>query len=200
MGDVTEAMRAAWDAEADKFDDQPDHGLRDGTVRAAWWSLLSQLLPAPPARVLDLGSGTGSLAVLLAEQGYEVLGVDLAPRMVERAVRKAQDHAVHVDFRVGDAAEPLVEGLFDVVLGRHVLWALSDPSAVVDHWLRLLAPAGVLVLVEGFWHTGSGIAAADLLAIVSSRTRVLRWRRLSDEPALWGGPVSDDRYVIAARK
>ena len=74
-GPVTEAIRAAWDAEADGFDDQPDHGLRDPSVRAAWWSLLSDQLPAPPVRVLDVGSGTGSLAVLLAERGYEVVGL-----------------------------------------------------------------------------------------------------------------------------
>jgi SAM-dependent methyltransferase len=196
---VTEAIRAAWDAEADGFDDQPDHGLRDPSVRAAWWSLLSDQLPAPPVRVLDVGSGTGSLAVLLAERGYEVVGVELAPRMVDRAVRKARDHAVDVDFRVGDAADPLVEGVFDVVLGRHILWALPDPPLALERWLRLLVPAGRLVLIEGFWHTGSGITAADFLPILSSRTRALTWRRLSDEPALWGGPVSDERYLIVAR-
>lgn len=191
-------MRAAWDAEADGFDDQPDHGLLDPDVRAAWWSLLSKVLPAPPARVLDVGSGTGSLAVLLAERGYEVFGVDLAPRMVDRASRKAQDHAVNVDFSVGDAAEPPVEGLFDVVLGRHVLWALPDPSSALERWLRLLSPTGVLVLVEGFWHTGSGITAADLLALVSARTGTLTWRRLSGDPALWGGHVTDERYLVTA--
>ncbi len=122
---MTEAVRAAWDAAAEPFDDQPDHGLLDPAVRAAWWSLLSQVLPSAPARVLDVGSGTGSVAVLLAERGYEVVGVDLAPRMVDRAARKARGHAVPVDFRVGDASQPPVEGRFDVVLGRHVLWVLA---------------------------------------------------------------------------
>lgn len=196
---VTEAVRAAWDAEAVGFDDQPDHGLLDPKIRAAWSSLLSQLLPPPPARVLDLGSGTGSLAVLLAEQGYEVAGIDLSPRMVERAVRKAQEHAVEVDFRTGDAADPRVVGQFDVVLGRHVLWALPQPSVVLERWRRLLSPAGLLVLIEGFWHTGHGIRAAELLGLVSDITRTLQWRRLDDRPELWGGPVADERYVIAAR-
>lgn len=191
-------MRSAWDAEAERFDDQPDHGLLDPNVRAAWWSLLSQLLPAPPARVLDVGSGTGSLAVLLAERGYNVVGVDLAPRMVERASRKARAHAVNVDFRVGDAADPPVKGLFDVVLDRHVLWALPELSSAVERWLRLLSPAGVLVLVEGFWHTGSGITTADLLPLVSANAGRLTWRRLSDNSTLWGGPVTDERYLITA--
>lgn len=191
-------MRAAWDAEAGRFDDQPDHGLLDPGVRAAWSSLLAQLLPPAPARVLDVGSGTGSLAVMLAEQGYEVVGIDLAPRMVERAVRKAQEHSVEVDFRVGDAANPQVDGAFDVVLGRHILWALPQPPAVLGRWAQLLSPAGLLVLIEGFWHTGHGIPAGELLALVSATTRNLTWRRLDDQPALWGGVVADERYVIAA--
>lgn len=191
-------MRAAWDAEAERFDDQPDHGLLDPAVRAAWWSLLSDVLPGAPARVLDVGSGTGSLAVLLARRGYEVVGVDLAPRMVERATHKATDHGVHVDFRVGDAAQPPVEGLFDVVLGRHVLWALPDPSSAVQRWMSLLSPAGVLVLVEGFWHTGAGITTADVLALVSAKAATLTWRQLSDQATLWGGPVTDERYLVTA--
>ena len=191
-------MRSAWDAEAERFDDQPDHGLLDPAVRAAWVSLLSPLLPPAPARALDVGSGTGSVAVLLAELGYEVVGVDLAPLMVARAARKAQDHAVHVNFMIGDATEPPVEGPFDVVVGRHVLWAMSAPSAALECWLRLLSPTGVLVLVEGFWHTGAGLPAADLLALVTARARALTWRRLSDQPALWGGPVTDERYLITA--
>jgi SAM-dependent methyltransferase len=191
-------MRTAWDAEAEGFDDQPDHGLLDPDVRAAWWSVLSQLLPAVPARVLDVGSGTGSLSVLLAERGYDVIGVDLAPRMVARAIRKAQEHEVTVEFRVGDAADPPVEGPFDVVLGRHVLWALPDPAAALERWLRLLSPTGALVLVEGFWHTGAGISAADMLTLVSACTKALTWRRLSDEPALWGGSVPDERYLVTA--
>jgi len=74
-GGMTEATRAAWDDQARDFDDQPDHGLLDPEVSSAWSALLRQVLPAVPARILDLGSGAGSLAVLLGERGYDVLGV-----------------------------------------------------------------------------------------------------------------------------
>lgn len=87
---------------------------------------MTQVLPPLPALVLDIGCGTGTLSVLLAELGYEVLGVDLSPRMLEQAALKAARHRVAVRFELGDAARPEVDGSFDVVLSRHVLWALPD--------------------------------------------------------------------------
>ena len=85
---MTEDVRAFWDAEAERFDEEPDHGLRDPAVRAAWGRLLTEYLPEPPADVLDLGCGTGSLTVLLAEAGHRVHGVDLAPNMIAAARTK----------------------------------------------------------------------------------------------------------------
>jgi methylase of polypeptide subunit release factors len=64
-------VRAEWDEQAASFDQEPDHGLLDPTVRAAWIAVLTDVLPPAPARILDLGCGTGTLAVLLAEAGYE---------------------------------------------------------------------------------------------------------------------------------
>lgn len=164
-------MRAVWDAEADRFDEEPDHGLSDPDVRRAWSELLRSALPAPPARILDLGSGTGTLAVLMAQFGHEVTGVDLAPRMVERAARKARERAVQVRFVVGDAGQPPVDGPFDVVLARHVVWALPDPLAALQRWTALLGPLGRLVLVEGFRHTGAGLRGRDLLRLAQASAR-----------------------------
>ncbi|WP_197022356.1 class I SAM-dependent methyltransferase [Candidatus Blastococcus massiliensis] len=135
-------LRATWDAEAATFDDEPDHGLLDPPVRAAWQQVLVGVLPPPPARILDLGCGTGSVSVLLAELGHRVTGVDLSPRMVERATAKARRHSVEIDLRIGDAAHPPVEGTFDVVLTRHLLWALPDPRAALARWFDLVSHAG----------------------------------------------------------
>ncbi len=84
------AARAYWDAAAPGFDTEPDHGLRDSEVRQAWAELLRAYLPPPPASVLDLGCGTGSVSLLLAELGYIVTGVDFSGAMIALAKTKAE--------------------------------------------------------------------------------------------------------------
>jgi len=87
---MTDDMRNYWDAQAESFDTEPDHGLLDPFVREAWRALLLSRLPPAPADVVDLGCGTGSLAVLLAQAGYAVRGLDLSERMVAAATAKAR--------------------------------------------------------------------------------------------------------------
>jgi SAM-dependent methyltransferase len=186
---------ALWDAEAAAFDREADHGLADPRVRAAWRELLLDVLPPAPARVADLGCGTGTLSLLLARAGYAVDGVDFSPEMVRRARAKAGDVA---SFHRGDAASPpLPEATYDAVLCRHVLWALPSPAAALARWVELLAPAGRLVLIEGRWTTDAGLTAAQTLDLVRGTGREATLRRLP-EPVYWGREITDERYLIVS--
>ncbi|SDJ94467.1 Glyoxalase/Bleomycin resistance protein/Dioxygenase superfamily protein [Streptomyces indicus] len=197
-----------WDAEAATFDEEPDHGLRDPQVRAAWAERLAQWLPREPSEVLDLGCGTGSLAQLAVEQGHRVLGVDLAPSMVERARAKlgvqvsgmtSDGGGAAAQFVVGDAARPPVGGRrFDVVLVRHVLWTFPDPAAVLRHWSSLLRPGGRLVLVEGVWGEG-GLPVEQVTEALAPLAARVHTEDLSPDARLWGRPVHDLRYAVVAR-
>lgn len=211
------AVAAYWDAAASDFDDEPDHGLRHRETRDAWSELLRTWIPAHPVDVLDVGCGTGSLSLLLSEAGHRVTGIDLAPRMVERARSKLRSAGLEGRFLVGDAAEPPTrEERFDVVLARHLMWTLPDPQAALRAWVARLRPGGVLVLVEGRWRQAGqsavpyvaeaetlpwygGIGAEELTAAVGSLVTDLHTEDLSGNPDLWGGPVSDERHVLIAR-
>ena len=190
--------RSLWDAAAASFDDEPDHGLRDPAVRAAWTDLLAALLPTP-GHVLDIGCGTGSLSLVLAERGHRVTGIDLSPAMIERARAKAAAAGQNIAFHIMDAAFPaLPPQQFDAVICRHLLWALPEPAEVLQRWVGLLRPGGRLALIEGFWSTGAGLRAGDLVALLPSALTNVVVESLSDRPALWGGAVTDERYAISA--
>ncbi|KOV91229.1 class I SAM-dependent methyltransferase [Streptomyces sp. NRRL B-3648] len=196
---VAVAPEVDWDAQAAAFDDEPDHGLRAPEVRAAWADRLRVWLPEPAADVLDLGCGTGSLSLLAAEQGHRVTGVDRSPAMAERARTKLAGRSARI--LCGDAtAPPVAPRSFDVVLVRHVLWALPDPAGVLRHWRDLLRPGGRFVLVEGVWGTLApvGIPAARLTAHLAPLTRDVRVERLSEDSPLWGKDVADERYAVVA--
>ncbi|GAA1018033.1 SAM-dependent methyltransferase [Acrocarpospora pleiomorpha] len=197
-----------WDAAAAGFDQEADHGLRDPQVRAAWAERLSSWMPAAPVDVLDAGCGTGSLSLLLAEQGHRVVGVDLSPNMAGHARRKLAAAGFDARILVGDAGDPPLEQDFDVVLSRHLLWTLPDPPATLRHWISMTRPGGRLVLVEGRWNTpGDGTAYADGLPWtggVSADTLSATLRPLASEscvepltdPTLWGRTIDDERYAV----
>lgn len=217
MTDPTAEITEYWDAAAPAFDDEPDHGLRDGRTRAAWDRLLRSWAPSRPADVLDVGCGTGSLAVLLAAAGHRVTGLDLAPRMVEQATAKLTAARLPGRFLVGDAAAPPTgRERFDMLLSRHLVWTLPDPRAALRAWVNLLGPGGRLVLIEGRWRESGraglpygaaaaalpwhgGIGADDLAGAVRPLVSRLRVEPLSAEADLWGGRVSDERYALVAR-
>ena len=188
---------ARWDAEAEDFDQAADHGLHDPAVRRRWRELLLDALPEPPARIADLGCGTGTLSVLLAESGYAVDGVDFSARMIELAERKASG-LDDVRFIQADAFDPpLAEATYDVVLCRHVLWAMPDPAVALTRWVRLLRPHARLLLIEGHWSNGAGLTAEQTMRMVHEAGRSASLTRLTDA-ALWGRDISDDRYLVTS--
>jgi ubiquinone/menaquinone biosynthesis C-methylase UbiE len=108
------------------------------------WALDRALedLPAP-RRVLDLGTGTGVVALALGARypGAEVVGIDLSPGMIEEARRKlSPELAGRVRFEVGDAsALDCPDGHFDLVV-------LSNMIPFSAELARVTAPGGTLVL------------------------------------------------------
>ena len=131
--DSLREVRQYWDDEAESFDNEPDHGLADPTVLAAWTGLLKSWQPKPPAKILDIGCGTGSLSLILARLGHEVTGVDLSPKMIVRAKEKAAMAGIPITFEVMDAAQPCFPGkFFGGIVCRHVLWMLPNLPSVLQ--------------------------------------------------------------------
>lgn len=82
--------------------------LMHGVPYLAWIHYLRKLLEerrAHPRRVLDLACGTGNVTELLAQEGYDLTGVDIAPDMISEAKRKAEASGLDIAYYVQDAAK-----------------------------------------------------------------------------------------------
>lgn len=153
---LRDAIRGAWSADAAGYDEMPGHGLRSYEERAQLAAVLAATFGGRRQRLLDVGAGTGALALLLAALGHDVIGVDLTPAMLSVARRKAAALGLDVTFLEGDAAHmPLADGAVDGVISRHLLWTLPDPNAALREWQRVTRPGGTVAVMDGWWADSS---------------------------------------------
>jgi len=95
--------------------------------------------------VLDVGCGTGVVAVTAARLGARVKGLDLTPALLERARENAQIAGLEIDWREGDAENlPFDDGAFDVVLSQFGHMFAPRPSVAIAQMLRVLKPGGTI--------------------------------------------------------
>lgn len=108
----------------------------------------------PPGRAIDLGCGTGTNVITLAKKGWQVTGIDFAPRAIQIAKRKIKKANVQADVHVGDVTNlEGIEGPFDFALDLGCFHGLGEKKG---HYLneldRVLAPGGHW-LMYGFYSS-----------------------------------------------
>lgn len=127
---------------------------RRTNVRGALiWDALVPLLDDDSLTVLDVGGGSGALAVRVAEAGGTVTLIDPSPDAVAAAARRAEERGVAqlLVAMVGDldSLAELARGSFDLVLCHDVLGMAADPQAALAQLHAMLRPGGHLSLVVG---------------------------------------------------
>ncbi len=105
------------------------------------------------AKVLDVGCGPGFFATELAKEGACVTAVDMSQGMLEQTERRAKAKGVTIELALTDAqALPFADATFDLVCCRDLVWNLPDPKRAYQEWLRVLKPAGKLVIFDGNYY------------------------------------------------
>jgi methyl halide transferase len=108
--------------------------------------------PIQPCRALELGCGTGTNSVWLAQQGFEVTGIDVAPLAVEQAAKRARAAGVKVHFVVADVLHlPDLDGPFAFFFDRGCYHAVrrSAPQQYAPAVARQLAAGGRGLILAG---------------------------------------------------
>lgn len=119
----------------------------NGANGQAWLELIeSHLKNSKPLKVLDVGTGAGFFAILLAGRGHKVTGIDMSPKMIHEAKRNMVEFGCRVDFKQMNAQElNFDDESFDVLLSRNLTWTLPDVMQAYREWHRVLKVGGVLM-------------------------------------------------------
>jgi SAM-dependent methyltransferase len=121
----------------------------------------------PGMRVLDVGAGTGNVAIAAALAGAEVVALDPVAELVDVGREEASARGADVTWVLGDAqALPQDDGEFDAVLSCLAAMFAPDHRATASELARVCRPGGVIGLVA--WHPpGTG---AELMRVVARHT------------------------------
>jgi len=143
---VKAAMRASWMA--------GDFGVIAKTISGSAESFVGRLGVAPGARVLDVATGTGNVAIPIARLGCDVTGVDIAANLLDQARERAAAEQLAVQFDEGDAeALPYPDACFDLVVTMFGAMFAPRPALVAAELARVLKPGGLLAMAN--WNPAS---------------------------------------------
>ncbi len=126
--------------------------------------IIERLSPSPGRAWLDLACGTGAVAERAASAGAPVVGIDLAPALIETARERAAAHGLDIDYRVGDCeALDVPDASFDVASSCVGVMFAPDHAATASELARVIRPGGRIALAA--WTPTGGIG--DLFRLMA---------------------------------
>lgn len=175
-------MSISFDRAADYYD--RTRGYPPGVESRIAAALLAAAGATPQTRLLELGVGTGRIALPIIRAGYAYTGVDLSTAMMDK-LRAALDAipggADRVALLQGDAAQlPLADASVEVVITVHVYHLVSDHARLAAESARVLSRPGVLLNGR---DTASGAPRNGLFDAWNAILRDLGWEETRDRPS-----------------
>lgn len=118
-----------------------------------WRKTLTEYIPeGKTLRAVEIGTGPGLLAHVLAQMGHSVTGVDLSEEMIKKASGRAEELGIDAEFIQGDAENLTLEDeKYDLVISKYLMWTLPHPEKFLEECRRILSPGGTLILIDGVW-------------------------------------------------
>ncbi len=149
-----ERTRTYYDHHATRYDRRTGFAPNTGqayNLAKYYEPFLDHALPQT-GRLLEIGCGTGFYTAWLAKRGYEVVGIDLSPNMIEEARRRCPDE---VKLFVGNCEDPGavldsqgIAGGFDAIVGVNTFSYYPNKKDALRSYRELLRPGGRLVLLD----------------------------------------------------
>lgn len=155
MSELLEKVEQYWSKRSDGYCEtnlQELHSFK----REAWTDLINEYAPKVTGRklkVLDIGTGPGFFAIIMANCGHEVTAVDYTDAMLEKAKNNADIYKKSIDFKRMDAHNlEFQDNTFDLIVTRNITWNLQKPDEAYRDWYRVLAKGGRLLNFDANWY------------------------------------------------
>ena len=135
-----------WDKRSEDFSKLRRKEL--ASVNTACWRdlLLTRLPQNKSLKILDVGTGAGFFAIILAKEGHSVTGIDMSECMIKEAKNNISSYNLGAKF-IKMAADRLefASNTFDAVISRNLTWTLPDAMEAYKEWYRVLKKGGRLL-------------------------------------------------------
>lgn len=144
--DIKERIANYWNKRATDFKNQSIAEMQNERY-GEWIELIQQQLPQHKVlKVLDIGTGSGYMAMLLASLGHQVIGVDLCEEMIAAAKEANQALKLNCEFFQQDAEKlSFAPESFDVIITRNLTWTLPHLEEDYQLWYTFLKAGGLLI-------------------------------------------------------
>lgn len=151
---MDEILRDYFSQESEEFNNytEKSHSITKEILN--WERLYTDVLDKDVKKILNVGCGPGTEAILLARMGYEVTALDFSPEMIAYTQKNAEANGVTVNTVIGDAEDlPFEVCSFDAVVSNYAIWAIPHPQKAMEEWFRVLRIGGEVAYIDGSWST-----------------------------------------------
>jgi len=148
---LSEKIKDFWNESAGSYGLATEVQFKDYNIVL---SEISYLLPElKPCKILDVGTGTGFVAVSLSKAGHDVTGIDFSEMMIEHARKLGKRSECDAKYLVADVTDlPFEDNSFDVVVMKDVLFNLPETNMAFNEVTRVLKNNGYLVIMDGNYY------------------------------------------------
>ena len=153
---ITKQIIDYWTRRAESYSQLNRRELAN-ECRGAWLAAMEPFFPdkeKSEIRILDIGTGPGFFAIILAAAGYRPDAADCTEEMLREARANAKDLADRIRFHLMNAEVlDFPDDSFDVIVNRNLTWNLPDPVASYSEWKRVLKPGGRVIIFDANWYS-----------------------------------------------
>ncbi|MDW8802893.1 class I SAM-dependent methyltransferase [Clostridium sp. A1-XYC3] len=142
-----------WNNRANTYSEMINEDM-NSFKKEAWSKIIKdKVSDKSSVKVLDIGTGPGFFAIIMAQMGFNVTAIDSSKSMIEEAKTNAALAEVKINFiRTNGEDLQLLGESFDLIINRNVTWTLKEPEKTYKSWFKLLNKGGRLVIFDANWY------------------------------------------------